>query len=91
MKKEILLDNLYRLRSDIRRCGIRIRDEQTHEHYIKALDEVIEIIEKEPLKDIRTEIEDVKNNPLFDMVSNDVIHTIALEIIDRYLEDEVEE
>lgn len=62
MKKEILLDNLCRLRSDIRICGIRIRDEQIHEQYIKALDEVIEIIEKEPLKDIRTEIENVKNN-----------------------------
>lgn len=88
MKKEILLDNLCRLRSDIRRCGIRIRDEQTHEHYIKALDEVIEIIEKEPLKDIRTEIENVKNNLLFNMVSNNVIHEVVLEIIDKHLEKE---
>lgn len=57
MKKEILLDNLCRLRSDIRICGISIRDKQTDDNYIKALDEVIEIIEQEPLKEIRAEIE----------------------------------
>ena len=50
-----------------------------------------EKLEKETLKDIRTEIENVKNNPLFDRISNDVIHEIVLEIIDRYLEDEVDE
>ena len=48
-------------------------------------------LEKATLKDIRTEIENIKNNPLFDMISNDIIHEIALEIVDRYLEEEDEE
>ena len=91
MKKEILLDNICRLRSDIRICGISIRDKQTDDNYIKALDEVIEIIEKEPLKDIRTEIENVKNDPLFNKVSNNVVLEVVLTIIDKYLEKEEEE
>lgn len=45
LKKEILLDNLCRLRSDIRLYGIRVRNNQVQENYIKALDEVIEIID----------------------------------------------
>lgn len=53
-------------------------------------DDEVEIIEKESLKNIRAEVENVKNNPLFNMVSNEVIHEVILEIIDKHLEKEEE-
>ena len=37
-----------------------------------------------PLEQIRTEIEHVKDNPLFGMVSNDTMLEVVLEIIDKY-------
>lgn len=39
-------------------------------------------------KDIRTEIENIKNDPLFNKVSNDVVLEVVLTIIDKYLEKE---
>lgn len=40
------------------------------------------------LEKIRAEIENVKNNPLFNMVSNNVIHEVILEIIEEHMESE---
>jgi hypothetical protein len=37
-----------------------------------------------PLEQIRVEIEHVKDNPLFGMVSNDTMLEVVLEIIDKY-------
>lgn len=51
----------------------------------EALDMAIKALEQEPILDkIRAEIEHVKDNPLFGMVSNDTMLEVVLEIIDKY-------
>lgn len=50
-----------------------------------ALEIAIKALEQEPILDkIRAEIEHVKDNPLFGMVSNDTMLEVVLEIIDKY-------
>lgn len=47
--------------------------------YLDGYEKGIEVLDK-----VRVEIEQVKDNPLFGMVSNDTMLEVLLEIIDKY-------
>lgn len=47
--------------------------------YLDGYEKGIEVLDK-----VRAEIEHVKDNPLFGMVSNDTMLEVMLEIIDKY-------
>ena len=47
--------------------------------YLDGYEKGIEVLDK-----VRVEIEHVKDNPLFGMVSNDTMLEVLLEIIDKY-------